>query len=370
MNCPTWNVIIFWSLYIVGGHGILKSPNSEHGGGWYNGGRQHAPAPGMIPTPVPLAPPPTTVQLNEATLDLLKALIIADVEEENEEEEKSNEKGEKVSQVSPLPVIEEESSSLESSPTEKLMQAKAEELNACAPECQEIINIPDIVLPDENILDILIEVEEDLSQNLDIDSEEESQYEEKESCYGSMPSIENEIENNLELDLENYAICDQEGTETSPSSDEMNIECHNQLYENEKIARSCQEVSNWLVHYTEKPGMKRSYSVEIAKLAQVKSAADEGLIDAYTESHDEYVRLKRGRFETSPSYGSHGVSSSQSGGPVIWYSTPDGDFIHRPIGNLIFIKPLLSYEYVTLEVWYNSYQWLKMFSKVTFKIWT
>ncbi len=286
----------------------------------------------MIPTPVLLTPAPTTVQLNEATLDLLKALIIADVEEAKVEEEKGTEKGEKVSQISPLPVIEEESSSLESSPTEKLMQAKVEELNACAPECQEIINIPDIVLPNENELDVLIE--EDLSQNLDIDSEEESQYEEKESCYGSMPSIENEIENNLELELENYAICDQEGTETSPSSDEMNIECHNQLYGNEKIARSCQEVSNWLVHYTEKPGMKRSYSVEIAKLAQVKSAADDGLIDAYTETDDEYMRLKRGRFETSASYSSHGTSSSHSGGPIIWYSTPDGDFIHRPIGNI------------------------------------
>ena len=65
--------------------------------------------------------------------------------------------------------------------------------------------------------------------------------------------------------LEVVPCCEHEGTETSPSSDEMNLECHNTFYGNEKVARSCQEVSHWLLNYTQEP-IKKSCSLDVGLL--------------------------------------------------------------------------------------------------------
>ncbi len=80
-----------------------------------------------------------------------------------------------------------------------------------------------------------------------------------ESCYGSMASLDSADK----LDAPPAAPSgDGDGAdETSPSSDEMNLECRNALYGNRRVAKSCQEVSHWLLNYTQEP-MRKSASLD------------------------------------------------------------------------------------------------------------
>ena len=108
------------------------------------------------------------------------------------------------------------------------------------------------------------EVREEENPSGGLEEEEERiEKEDGESCYGSMASVETRDSDKPEA-TPSY---EQEGTETSPSSDEMNLECHNTLYGNAKVAKSCQEVSHWLLNYTHEP-MKNSYSLDVAALPQ------------------------------------------------------------------------------------------------------
>ena len=209
------------------GNGILGNS------GWYSGSRQ--------------------CNLTPQTIELLRSLIIADEEEEKkerEEQEKGDRSPRRASRVSPLPPIEELSPERE----EEAFQ-------------ENILPEPEVVEP---------EVGEDENPSGGLEEEEvEVEKEDGESCYGSMASVETRDSDRLEA----IPSCEQEGTETSPSSDETNLECHNTLYGNAKVAKSCQEVSHWLLNYTHEP-MKKSYSLDVGVLPHTDSTT----VDVFTDA--------------------------------------------------------------------------------------
>ena len=210
------------------GNGILRNS------GWYSGSRQ--------------------CNLTPQTIELLRTLIIADEEEEKkerEEQEKGDRSPRRASRVSPLPPIEE-----------------------LSPEREEEAFQENILLEPE-ALEPEVRDDENPSGGLEQEEEEEVEKEDGESCYGSMASVETRDSDRLEA----IPSCEHEGTETSPSSDEMNLECHNTLYGNAKVAKSCQEVSHWLLNYTHEP-MKKSYSLDVGVLPHTDSTT----VDVFTDA--------------------------------------------------------------------------------------
>ena len=232
------------------------------------------------------------------TIELLRTLIIADEEEEKkerEEQEKGDRSPRRASRVSPLPPIEE-----------------------LSPEREEEA-FQENILPEPEVVEPEVGEDENPSAGLEQEEEKEVEKEDGESCYGSMASVETRDSDRLEA----IPSCEHEGTETSPSSDEMNLECHNTLYGNAKVAKSCQEVSHWLLNYTHEP-MKKSYSLDVGVLPHTDSTTVDVFTDAELCGEDDMEQTK----EEVNALVSSSRTTAYSTFPSGWTNVEEDQLIH------------------------------------------
>ena len=264
------------------GSGILRN------NGWYSGSRQ--------------------CTLTPQTIELLRTLIIADEEEERkerEEKEREKDKGDKsprrASRVSPLPPIEELSPEREEESFQQIT----------SPEPQAIL---EEVMEHEHVSG---EEVDNAEAELEVEGERVEK-EDGESCYGSMASVDTRDSDRLEA----IPSCEQEGTETSPSSDEMNLECRNTLYGNAKVAKSCQEVSHWLLNYTQEP-MRKSYSLDVGMLPRTDNtvADTRAEMEVCEEVEVEQTSEEVSALMTSP-------NTAYSTFPSGWTNVEEDQLIH------------------------------------------